>query len=61
MARVRIVSTLSGKSFVYDREIVCNNFPWPHSSVKQTGEVEMTALGVLEVRKKYTGQCFDAI
>jgi hypothetical protein len=61
MARARIVSALSGKSFVYDREIVCNNFPRPRSSATQVWEVEMTAPGVLDARKKYSGQCIDAI
>lgn len=39
----------------YSTDVVFNNFPWPAPSRKQCLEIAKTALGIIEVRKRYPG------
>ena len=55
MAWMRVVCGRLGTGYRYSKEIVYNTFPWPTGS---TDEVERTAQGILDARKKYDGASF---
>ena len=55
MAWVRAVAGRLKSDYRYSKNIVYNNFPWPHPTDKQKARIEQTAQGILDARANHPG------
>jgi hypothetical protein len=55
MAWTRAVCGRLEMRYVYSKDIVYNNFPWPNSTSSQKAKIEKLASGVIEARKLFPG------
>ena len=53
MAWMKITCGRFGMGYRYSGGVVYNNYPWPKPTDKQKKEIEKTATGILEARKKF--------
>jgi hypothetical protein len=53
MAWMRYVCGRLELRYRYSKDIVYNNFPWPHPTDKQHDDIEFAAQAVLDVRAKF--------
>ncbi len=53
MAWMRVVAGRLKSDYRYSKNIVYNNFPWPHPTEKQRADIEQTAHGILDARALY--------
>ena len=53
MAWMRSVAGRLKSDYRYSKDIVYNNFPWPHPTEQQKAKIEKTAQAILDARKLY--------
>lgn len=53
MAWMRAFAGRLGDGYRYSKDVVYNNFPWPHPTSEQKTEIEETAQAILDAREKY--------
>ena len=53
MSWMRAVCGRLKSDYRYSKDIVYNNFPWPHPTEAQRERIEQTAQAILEARAKY--------
>ena len=53
MAWMRAVAGRLKSDYRYSKDIVYNNFPWPHPTEQQKAKIEKTAQAILDARNLY--------